>query len=187
MEAVVKAAASDAKLRINFNAVKATRGKVVRAEPVAAFYEQCKVHHVGAFPELEDQLAAFSTHGYLGDGSPDRADALIWGLTEIFPRVVSRGDSDWRTTRPHRDRPAFANVGYSLRRSACAGRGVALMTGDDAEPTEGAPADQRRRARLAQIEAEQEHGRQLLARYGGEQPCQRFAAVGHVHVKRRRR
>jgi predicted phage terminase large subunit-like protein len=118
VEAVVKAAAADAKLRINFKEVKATRGKVVRAEPVAALYEQGKVHHVGSFPELEDQLAAFSTHGYLGDGSPDRADALIWGLTEIFPRVVSRGDADWKTTRPHRDRPKFANVGYSQMKGA---------------------------------------------------------------------
>jgi hypothetical protein len=62
--------------------------------------------------KMEDQLCAFTTNGYLGDGSPDRADALIWGLTEIFPRVVSRGDGDWKSTRPHRDRPAFAHVGY---------------------------------------------------------------------------
>ncbi len=116
VEAVVKAAASEAKLRVNFKEVRASRGKVVRAEPVAALYEQGKVHHVGAFPQLEDQLAAFTTNGYMGDGSPDRADALIWGLTEIFPRVVSRGSDEWNTTRPHRDRPQWANVGYSRAR-----------------------------------------------------------------------
>jgi predicted phage terminase large subunit-like protein len=121
-EAVVKAAAAEAKLRVNLKEVRASRGKVVRAEPVAALYEQGKVHHVGGFPQLEDQLAAFTTNGYMGDGSPDRADALIWGLTEIFPRVVSRGD-DWKSTRPHRDRPMYANVGYAsakerLRRQA---------------------------------------------------------------------
>jgi hypothetical protein len=63
--------------------------EVVRAEPIAALYETGRVHHVGHFPELEDQLVAFSTHGYLGDGSPDRADALIWSLTELFPCVVA--------------------------------------------------------------------------------------------------
>ena len=99
VEAVVKAAASDAKLRIRFKEVRASRGKVVRAEPVAALCEQGRVHHVGAFPALEDQLIAFTTHGYMGDGSPDRADALIWGLTEIFPRVVSSDAASW--TSPH--------------------------------------------------------------------------------------
>jgi phage terminase large subunit-like protein len=128
VEVVVKAAASEAKLRVNLKEVRASRGKVVRAEPVAALYEQGKVHHVGGFPSLEDQLCAFTTNGYMGDGSPDRADALIWGLTEIFPRVVSRGDGDWRNTRPHRDRPKWANVGYShmkaphFRRGSYGGR-----------------------------------------------------------------
>jgi len=50
---------------------------VVRAEPVAALYEQDRLHHVGAFPALEDQMIAFTTLGYMGDGSPDRAGALI--------------------------------------------------------------------------------------------------------------
>jgi predicted phage terminase large subunit-like protein len=116
VEAVVKAAASDAKLRVNFKEVRASRGKVVRAEPVAALYETGKVHHVGGFPQLEDQLAAFTTNGFMGDGSPDRADALIWGLTELFPRVVSRGDSEWKSTRPHRDRPRFATMAYSSQK-----------------------------------------------------------------------
>lgn len=88
IEAVVQAAASKAGVRVRYKEVKASRGKVVRAEPVSALYEQGKVHHVGVFPELEDQLAAFSTHGYLGDGSPDRADALVWAITEFFPRVT---------------------------------------------------------------------------------------------------
>lgn len=102
VEAVVKAAASAAKLRVSFKEVKASRGKVVRAEPVSALYAQGQVHHVGAFPDLEDQLIAFTTLGYMGDGSPDRADALIWGLTEIFPRVVSSNTSEpWRATHGH--------------------------------------------------------------------------------------
>ena len=41
------------------------------------------VHHVGTFPDLEDQMAMFTTDGYQGAGSPDRADAMIWALTEL--------------------------------------------------------------------------------------------------------
>lgn len=62
--------------------VTASRGKTQRAEPIAALYEQGKVKHVGAFPELEEQMCNFSTAGYQGSRSPDRADAGIWGLTE---------------------------------------------------------------------------------------------------------
>ena len=75
--------------RIPYKSVTATRGKAVRAEPISALYEQGKVRHVGYFRELEDELVAFSTVGYLGDRSPNRADALIWGLTELFPGIVA--------------------------------------------------------------------------------------------------
>ena len=88
VEAIVRASAAEAKLRVPFKEVKASRGKVVRAEPIATLYEQGKVHHVGAFPALEDEMVSFTTLGFMGDGSPDRTDALIWALTEIFPRVV---------------------------------------------------------------------------------------------------
>lgn len=71
-----------------YRAVTATRGKAVRAEPIAALYEQGKVRHVGNFPELEDELAAFSTIGYTGESSPNRADAAIWALTALFPGIV---------------------------------------------------------------------------------------------------
>jgi len=63
--------------------VTASRGKHVRAEPVALLYEQGKVKHVGAFPQLEDQLCAMRPDGYAGSGSPDRLDALVWALTEL--------------------------------------------------------------------------------------------------------
>jgi phage terminase large subunit-like protein len=69
--------------------IRASRGKVVRAEPVATLYDQGKVSHVGVFPALEDQMISFTTNGFKGDGSPDRAEALIWALTELFPRVVA--------------------------------------------------------------------------------------------------
>lgn len=75
--------------RTPYKSVTASRGKAVRAEPIAALYEQGKVRHVGMFHELEDELAAFSTAGYLGEQSPNRADALIWALTELFPGIVN--------------------------------------------------------------------------------------------------
>lgn len=75
--------------RTPYKSVTASRGKAVRAEPIAALYEQGKVRHVGYFSELEDELAAFSSTGYLGEQSPNRADALIWALTELFPGIVN--------------------------------------------------------------------------------------------------
>lgn len=74
--------------RVNYIAVTATRGKAVRAEPISALYEIGKVRHVGYFNELEDELTAFSTIGYTGEHSPNRADAAIWALTALFPGVV---------------------------------------------------------------------------------------------------
>jgi predicted phage terminase large subunit-like protein len=68
--------------RIPYKKVHASRGKRVRAEPVAALYEQGKVKHAAAMPELEDQMCAFVPEGY--DGSPDRVDALAWALTELM-------------------------------------------------------------------------------------------------------
>lgn len=70
--------------KVSYKDVSASRGKVVRAEPIAALYEQGKVSHVGDFPDLEDQLCNFTAGGYVGDGSPDRADALVWALTELM-------------------------------------------------------------------------------------------------------
>lgn len=60
--------------------VRATRGKVVRAEPVAALYEQGRVHHVGVWAELEDQLCTWVP----GEVSPDRLDALVWAVTDLL-------------------------------------------------------------------------------------------------------
>lgn len=66
---------------ISFRAVRATRGKILRAEPVAALYEQGKVHHCGYFSELEDEMCSYT--GADGQSSPDRLDALVWALTEL--------------------------------------------------------------------------------------------------------
>jgi len=62
--------------------VHATRDKRTRASPAAALYEQGRVHHVGAFPELEDQMCSYDGEGK----SPDRMDALVWALADLFPR-----------------------------------------------------------------------------------------------------
>lgn len=64
--------------------VNASRGKVVRAEPVAALYDEDKVQHAGIFPELEEQLCLFSRGGYKGDKSPDRADGAVWALSALM-------------------------------------------------------------------------------------------------------
>jgi phage terminase large subunit-like protein len=70
--------------------VTASRGKAVRAEPVALLYEQGKVHHVGAHAKLEDQMIKMTAGGYVGDGSPDRLDALVWALSELSQGQTAR-------------------------------------------------------------------------------------------------
>ena len=70
---------------VAFKEVTASRGKVQRAEPVAALYEQGKVSHVADdLSMLEDQLCQMTGNGFCGEGSPDRADALVWALTELM-------------------------------------------------------------------------------------------------------
>jgi phage terminase large subunit-like protein len=70
--------------------VTASRGKVVRAEPVSVLTEQGKVRFAGHFPQLEEELCAMTTRGYTGSGSPNRADALVWLISELFPGIVKR-------------------------------------------------------------------------------------------------
>jgi phage terminase large subunit-like protein len=68
--------------RVAYRAVRASRGKHARAEPIAALYEQGRVRHVGAFPALEDQMVSWEPLG--AEHSPDRVDALVWALTELM-------------------------------------------------------------------------------------------------------
>lgn len=71
--------------------VRATRGKRVRAEPVATLYEQGRIHHVGRFDKLEDQMCLFSSETGRSVGeSPDRVDALVWGVTAVFDKLTAR-------------------------------------------------------------------------------------------------
>ena len=66
--------------------VRATRGKWLRAEPVAALYAQGRVRHAGTFPELEDEMCDFGPDGLSSGRSPDRLDALVWALTALMLR-----------------------------------------------------------------------------------------------------
>lgn len=95
------AASSDRKTGgpVPFREVKASRGKVARAEPISALFEQQKVSLVGRFADLEDQLCAMTTAGYIGTRSPDRADAAIWGMAHLFPAMTKR-DEQTRPSRP---------------------------------------------------------------------------------------
>jgi len=68
---------------IAYKDVTASRGKEVRAEPIAALYEQGRVKHAESFPELEDQMLAMTTKGFVGEKSPDRLDAGVWAITEL--------------------------------------------------------------------------------------------------------
>lgn len=84
VESVIRAA----RPRTPFRAVTASRGKVVRAEPIAALTATGKVRLAGYYPFLEDELAGFTTSGYVGELSPNRADALVWGMSELFPGLI---------------------------------------------------------------------------------------------------
>lgn len=87
--AMVKYVIQTCRPRTNFSMVTASRGKTQRAEPFSALYEQGKVRHVGYLSELEEELAGFSTYGYTGEHSPNRADAAIWALAALFPALVT--------------------------------------------------------------------------------------------------
>lgn len=87
--AMVQHVIQTARPRTPYRKVTASRGKVQRAEPFSALYEQGKVRHVGQFPELEEELTSFTTYGYVGGDSPNRADALIWVLASLFQGIVN--------------------------------------------------------------------------------------------------
>ena len=91
-----------------FAPVYASHGKITRAEPVAALYEQGKVHHLGAFPQLEDQMCNLSretNHDFGGRRarhSPDRVDALFWALTDLLLEPMP-GEGIYEVYRPLSD------------------------------------------------------------------------------------
>jgi hypothetical protein len=85
VESTLRAAAPGAPVRL----VQASRGKAVRAEPVAALFDEDRVRIVGTFPQLEEQMLSMSAAGYQGSSSPDRLDAMVWALTDLM--LASRG------------------------------------------------------------------------------------------------
>lgn len=98
--AMVESTLRGADAAVPVKLVTASRGKWQRAEPIAALYEPrpdkpATVHHVGRFPDLEEQMGLFTTAGYQGPGSPDRADALVWALTELMLGAASAEIRIW--------------------------------------------------------------------------------------------
>jgi phage terminase large subunit-like protein len=96
--------------RTPFKMVTASRGKHIRAEPFSALYFENKIVHVGYFPELEDEMLAFATTGYLGGKSPNRADAWFWVLAELFGGIVSERKKKAPIVQPFR--PSVSGMGY---------------------------------------------------------------------------
>lgn len=87
VEAVIRAVDRNVPITL----VHATRGKLVRAEPISALYEQNRVHHIGRFDDLEDQMCIFAADfDRNNNGSPDRLDALVWGLSFLFDKMTGR-------------------------------------------------------------------------------------------------
>ncbi|HDR27228.1 MAG TPA: ATP-binding protein, partial [Rhodovulum sp.] len=80
---------------VPFRAVRASRGKAARAEPVAALYEQGRIKHLPGLAVLEDQMCRMTSHGYEGRGSPDRVDALVWAIHELMIAPAAH----WRRPR----------------------------------------------------------------------------------------
>jgi phage terminase large subunit-like protein len=77
---------------VPLKSVHASKGKVARAEPVAALYEQGRVSHLKGLDALEDQMCRMTARGYEGGGSPDRVDALVWALHELMIEPAAK----WR-------------------------------------------------------------------------------------------
>ncbi len=87
--------------RMAFKVVSATTGKLTRAEPVAALYEQGRVSHIGHHPELEEQMTSFT--GAAGERSPDRLDAATWAITDLMGYGLRRFADDRPTVVPWSD------------------------------------------------------------------------------------
>lgn len=85
---MVKFVVQAAKPGVPFEKITATRGKAVRAEPVSVLHEKGQIRIVGRQEKLEEELCAFTSRGYLGEGSPNRADAMIWAINYLFPAIA---------------------------------------------------------------------------------------------------
>jgi predicted phage terminase large subunit-like protein len=111
---VIRTAVAEGGYPLNFREVTASRGKVVRAEPIAALFSQGRISLVGRFPELEYQATAMTLAGYRGDKSPDRLDAMVWGLTALFPAMArsAREEAAGPNARPRRSHTPRVILAY---------------------------------------------------------------------------
>jgi phage terminase large subunit-like protein len=105
---------------VSYKAVHASRGKLIRAEPVSALYEQNRVHHVGLFAELEDELCTFSPGS---STSPDRLDALVWGISDLLVSGV----------------PGYGIIEFYRREAMAAGGSAGAPRDDSADVRLAAP------------------------------------------------
>lgn len=85
---VIKTAAVASGSNVTCELITASRGKCVRAEPISALTEQGKLRFAGRFPDLEEELSSMTTNGYMGESSPNRADAFVWAISKLFPGAV---------------------------------------------------------------------------------------------------
>jgi phage terminase large subunit-like protein len=90
-----------------FRALTASRGKIVRAEPISSLFETGKCRLAGFFPEMEEEMHGFTTNGYMGERSPNRCDAMVWGMTELFPKLGI--ETKPKTPPPPPKTPAWRN------------------------------------------------------------------------------
>ncbi len=102
---MVKSTIHNVDATIPVKIVTASRGKAVRAEPVATLFEQGRCAMAGRFPKLEDQMFNMTSAGYVGTGSPDRLDAMVWAFTELMegaraPRAIVGGNDQRSYWRP---------------------------------------------------------------------------------------
>lgn len=104
---MVKFVIKTANSKMPYRDVTATRGKAVRAEPVSALTEQGRIRFAGVFNELEDELCSFTTNGYVGENSPNRADAFVWAMAELFPGIVKEKKKKEDVVKQYRS-PAMA-------------------------------------------------------------------------------
>ena len=95
---------------IKIKLINASRGKTIRAEPVSALTEQDKIRFCGYFPELEDELCGFTTNGYTGERSPNRADAMVHCMNELFPGLIPRAQKPAQIVREFK--PYDRSMGY---------------------------------------------------------------------------
>lgn len=110
VEFTIQTAAKEQKMRpVAFKYTVSSRGKHLRAEPVSALAENGKLRLVGYFPKLEEEMISMGTTGYMGQGSPNRLDALVFAVTELFPALVKEDRPEEEDEHEHTHSSAWAN------------------------------------------------------------------------------